>query len=802
MLHNYITIAWRNISKHKLFSFINIFGLAVGIAFTLLIGTYVWQELSVNAQLRNAGNQYIIQSKWKDPNMGYNLATIAQLPTALKEQYPHLVANYYHWDGVTSNISKGDKHFRESIQVGDSTFLKTYGFKLLHGDVNTALNDPFSVVITQDRAIKYFGKTDAVGQTVSIENFSGQKHDFVVTGVLQKTPKNSVINLNDNNISTFFLPAKAAAFLGRSLVGWNNNVVVGFLELTNGTKPADVERAMRSLLQKNASPQIAANLTPYLVPLKTYYLQANGGVVKTMLYTLSMIALFILLMAVVNFINICISRSSQRMKEMGIRKVLGGLRKQLIWQFLTESVLMVTFATLIALVIYALARPYFADILHTELAGLFSFPVYFYIIPVGLALLIGLAAGLYPALVLSSLKSIDSLKGKLDKVKDNVLFRKGLIAFQFTTAAVVLIGAVIISKQISLFFGKGLGYNKDYVVYAQVPRDWSKPGVQKLEDVRYRLAQLPQVAAVTLSWEIPDGMNGGSWQVSKMSDSPTQTFSSQLLVADGHYASTYGIPLKAGTFFTEPYSPADSAKVVINEKQAKALGYNNAALAIGQQFRSQAVQYPLTICGVVSDFQFGSMQSTIQPITFTNVNHVPFYRFFSIKLKPGNIETTLAALSKKWAETLPGAPFEYNFMDDALTKIYKTELQLKEASYLATTLAIIIVLLGVLGLISLSVQKRTKEIGIRKVLGSSVYNVIMLFLKDFLGTILLGGVIACPLAYWGMRSWLSGYANQVSITPTPFIVSVLALTVVTAILISIQTVKAALANPVKSLKSE
>lgn len=798
MLHNYFIIAWRNIIKHKLFSLINIFGLSVGLAFTFLIASYVYHELTINSDLKNAGNHYIIQSKWKDPNMGYVLTALASMPKALKDEYPNLVANYYHWDGVSSTVSKGDKHFRESLQVGDSTFLNIYGFKLLHGNASTALSDPFSAVITEDRAIKYFGKTDVIGETINIENFKGEKHDFIVTGVLAKLSKNSVTNLTDQSNSTIFLPERAANFLGRSLDGWNNTAIVGLLELKLGVKPSDLDKPMQRLIKLNTQPQISANLTPYLLSLKDYYRSAQT---KRMLYTLSIIALFILLMAVVNFINICISRSSQRMKEMGIRKVLGGLRKQLVWQFLIESVLMVLLSTLAAVAIYSLARPYFAELLAADLSGFFSFPLYAYLVLLALALIIGLLAGIYPAMVLSSLKSVDSLKGKFKTIKDNTLFRKGLIGFQFATAAVVLISAILISGQVSLFFSKSLGYDKDYVVYAQLPRDWSKSGVQKMEDIRYRLSQIPQIKTVSLSWEIPDGGNSGNLQVYKMSDNATQAFTSQLLLTDNQYAATYGIPLIAGEFFKPQYMQADSTKVVINEMQSKALGFKDPAKAIGQQFNAAGMA-PMTICGVVADFQFGGMSGRILPMTFLNVNQTPFYRYFSVKLKAGNLAANLNALQKKWAEVMPGAPFEYGFMDEALSRMYKTEIQLKKAAYLATGLSIVIVLLGVLGLISLSVQKRTKEIGIRKVLGSSVNDIIKLFMKDFLGTVVIAGLSACPLAYWLMQRWLADYAYKIDITPTPFIISITALLVVTGILIAIQTVKAALANPVKSLRTE
>ena len=799
MLHNYLIIAWRNIWKHKLFSLINIFGLAIGISFTLVIAVYVWQESTVNSQLRNADNQYLIRSKWRKDGMGYDFLTLAGLPQALKQNYPHLVANYYHWDGVTSNVSKGNKAFREGLQVGDSSFINMYGFKLLHGNAATALKDPFSVVITEEKALKYFGTADCVGQTLTIESFKGDKHDFMVTGVLAKYRKNSVTDIIERSNSTFFLPAEAAKFLGRDLDSWSNTVVAGLVELKKGVKPADLEGPMKTLIKANAPQQITSTLTPYLTNLQAFY--SKDPTVKKTLFMLSCIAVFILLMAIINFINICISRSSQRMKEMGVRKVLGGLREQLIGQFLTESVLIVAIATLLSPGIYVITQSFFSDLLSTEMTGVLSFPYFFYLGLIAFALLIGLLAGLYPAIILSSLKSVDSLKGKRDRVKDNVLFRKVLIGFQFTTAAVALIAAIVISKQIDLFFGKDLGYDKDYVVYAQLPRDWSKRGVEKMQHIRYQLSQLPQVKSVSLSWEIPDGNNSGYLQAYKTTENPEQGFSSQLLITDNGYAKTYNIPLKAGEFFKPDYVQSDSALVVINEAQSKALGFKSPQDAIGQKFNAQ-FNPTFTICGVVADFQFGAMTGAVMPITFMNVNQNNLYRYFSIKLKPGNTQANLTALQAKWTELLPGAPFEYNFIDDALAKIYKTEIQLKKASYLATGLAIVIVLLGILGLISLSIEKRTREIGIRKVLGSSINGIIVLFLKDFLGVVALAGIVSCPLAYWMMSTWLNGYAYKIPLNALPFGVSMLLLMIVTTLLIILQTMKAALANPVKSLRTE
>lgn len=255
MLKNYIKISWRNIIKNRFYSVVNIAGLSAGIAFTLLIAAYAWSELQVNRELKNFGNQYILQSKWKDPNMGIAFGTLAPLPKALKEQYPNLVANFYLWDGVMSIVSKADKHFREGIQIGDSTLLSMYGFKLLHGDARTALNEPFSVVITTNIALKYFGKTDVIGQTLTIENFKGATHDFAISGVMNRPANNSVTQLNDNNNSELFLPASAARFMGRNMDAWNNNTLVGYIELQTGVTPQQLDKPLHDLLQRYAPEQ-------------------------------------------------------------------------------------------------------------------------------------------------------------------------------------------------------------------------------------------------------------------------------------------------------------------------------------------------------------------------------------------------------------------------------------------------------------------------------------------------------------------------------------------------------------------
>jgi putative ABC transport system permease protein len=799
MFKNYFKIAWRNILKYKFHSLTNISGLAIGIAFAFLIGAYVWDAFQVNSSLKNESNQYIIQTKYGTDPFLY-LTTFGNLAKALKEQYPGLVANYYRWDGITSTVSKADKHFKEDIQINDSTIFSMYGFPVLYGNVKTAFNDPFSAVVTEEVARKYFGKTNVVGQTITIDNFSGGKHDFMITAVLKSTPDNSVTKVNDDNINGVLLPIASTNFFNRQIDSWSNTGIVSYVELQNGVTPKQLDEPIRHLLHQNTSTDLKQTHT-VLVSLNDYYFEVNNNLIEKMLYTLSCIAAFILLMAIINFINISISKASSRMKEIGVRKVLGGIKKQLVMQFLLESVLLVFFAILFALVIYQLMRPYLSNILGKEIPTLFSFPFYLYFIPILLALTIGLLAGIYPALVLSSLKSSEVIKGKLTSVKENILLRKSLVAFQFCIAAIVLIGSIIISKQVNYFFSKDLGYDKEYLLSAQVPRDWSAQGVAKMETIRNEITAMPQVSNASLSWEIPNGNNGNGAAYKAGQDSTAATYT-ELFTTDENYAATYKVPMAAGNFFTnkETY---DSSKIVINETFAKTFGWKNAHDAINQQIKLQGYGNTIfTISGVVKDFHLWSMQGSIPVMTFVNVKLNPFYRYLSIRLKPGNIPDEINELQKKWSALMPGAPFEYRFMDEMLQKIYSTELQLQQAAYTSTVLALIIVLLGVVGLISLSIQKRTKEIGIRKVLGSSVAAIILLFIKEFLLVIVIGGFIAFPLGYLIMNKWLQNYAYRIHITASPFVISIVCLGLITVLIICIQTIKAAMANPVKSLRTE
>ncbi|RYZ50812.1 MAG: FtsX-like permease family protein, partial [Chitinophagaceae bacterium] len=515
----------------------------------------------------------------------------------------------------TSTVSKGDRIFREGLQIGDSTLLTMFGFTLLHGDRMTALTEPFSVVVTEEKAVKYFGRKDVVNETITIEDFSGARHDFKITGVLAMPSPNSVIHLTPENDNQFFIPEASAAFFGRGLDAWNDAYKVGYIELQKGVAPTDLVRPMQDLLAKNAPPEMTANMQPFLLPLKSYYLNQFDGMVKKMLYAVSLIAFFILLMAIVNFVNISIGNAATRIKEIGIRKVMGSLRRQLVLQFLVESIVLVAISAAVALVIYSLGRPLLSQLLDKDIPSLTSFPLYFIIVPILLVILIGLLAGIYPAFVLSKLTATDAVKGKLQSVNANIFLRKTLVGFQICTASLVFIGVVVTIQQVNLFFSKNLGYDKDLVVSVQVPRDWSPKGVQKMLTVRNELQQLPETELVSLSYSIPNGMSAGSTLVFTQGREETQPIAMETLSADENYGLVYNIPLLAGRYHKQL---SDSLGIVLNQSAVAALGFKKPEEAVGKTAFLPG-RFPVTILGVTRDFHFSSMRQGIQPLLLLHV---------------------------------------------------------------------------------------------------------------------------------------------------------------------------------------
>lgn len=806
MLQNYLKIAWRHLLRRKFYTLLNIVGLAIGITFALLIGSYVWSEFQVNRQLQHPGQQCLVQSRWKTENMGMAITTLAPIGPALKAQYPALVANYYRFYGVSATLSKGTRHFRESIQIGDSTLLTMFGFALAQGNPHTALTSPNALVLTEAKALKLFGKTDVLNQSLTVETPQAGKQVFLVTGVLKPLPPNSVTHLLAES-NEVFMSLRSVDYFGPNVFSWQNQFIVSYVELQPGVTPQDLAKPLAQLIATNTPPAIQQNLTAYVTPLTDYYLQSNNGLIRNLIGTLSVVALFILLMAVVNFITISMGSASSRLREIGVRKALGGLPIQLTVQFLSEALALTTVATLVSVGLYFLFRPLFGDIVGKSIPSFTELPWRYSWLLLLLILAVGGLAGGYPALHLAAYSSVDSLKGNRTSpahrsVSAGSLLRRSLVTVQFAIAIFVFVGAVVVSRQIAYFFNTNLGFNKEAVLtVSSLPRNWSRDGVARMQTARDELARLPGVQSASLSFEIPNGNVGNSGLLYPEGQDSTQAVPMKTMTTDEHFAQTYQIGLRSGRYFHYGQGSYDSTSLVVNEAAAKALGYRTPEAAVGQLVRFQGFPRTYQIRGVVQNFHVGTMHEAIQPLAIGQVQALPIYRFFSFRLT-GNTKQAVASLAEKWRELFPDAPFDFAFIDQTLQTLYQTELQLEKAAYLATALALLIVILGVTGLVSLSVSRRTKEVGIRKVLGASVPSVVILFLNEYTWVLLVANAIAWPLGYWVVTDWLADYAYHTTVTWLPFVQVGLGLAALTALVVSLQVIKAALMNPVKSLRAE
>lgn len=805
MLKNYFLIAVRNLKRHKLFSFINVLCLSLGITFSLLIVAYIFKQRNVNAGLRNVSNQYLIKSNWKVQNMGLEITTLGPLAKALKEEYPGLVSNYYRYNPVTNVVSAGHNYFKEDISIGDTTLVSMYDFPLAHGDKRHAFRDNNSAVITERMAIKLFGRTDAIGDRISVQTLvNNKKQDYVVSAVLKDLPYNTITGLIGDTYDVF-LPFAGNRYYqgGDPSLSWSSIYEVGFIELKEGVTPADMQKPLRLMLAKNAPEIIRSNLQVELAPVREYFLEDNNGAVNKMIATLALIGGFILLMAVINFVNISIGTSTYRLKEIGLRKVLGGNKRQLVLQFLSESGLLALLAGIISLLGYSLLRPVFNQLLNTSIAGLNEFGWFEFICLFAFILVVGMVAGFYPALVLSSSKIALSVKGKMSTVGSGALVRKSLLVTQFTLTIIVFIGALSVSRQVSYIFNKDLGYNKEQLlVVTAFPKQWDSTGVMRMDGIKRRLQELPVVNSATLAFEVPDRKPPNVLPLMPVGGNATQPLNLPTINVDEDYATTYGIKIKTGTFFNQDKGAFIPGQVVLNESAARSLGLDINS-AVGQQLKFPAsLGGSLTVAGIVGDYNYSNIQEGIEPLAFMHVKDALSYRYLTLRLNPGNIGQAMTAIKQKWKEATPASPFEYFFMDDKFQSLYMSELQLKKAANVATVLNLVIVLMGVFGVVAFTLTRRHKEIAVRKVLGANAPVIIGLFWKEYGLTILISNLLAWPVSYLVINNWLDNYQYRVQQDIFSYLVVGASVLCLALLVITIQCLKVAGSSPVTALRAE
>ncbi|MFL5809254.1 MAG: FtsX-like permease family protein, partial [Flavisolibacter sp.] len=554
---------------------------------------------------------------------------------------------------------------------------------------------------------------------------------------------------------------------------------------------------------KYTAENIHKNLSTELAPVKDYYLNDHDGAARRMIVILSIAAVFILLMAVINFVNINIGTSSYRLKEIGLRKVFGGDRKQLIVQFIAEAMVLTLMAAILSLIAYQLLRPVFSQVLNTSLESLFEFSTSAILYLLVLVFATGFIAGIYPAFVLSSSQVITAIKGKPETVRGGLTLRKTMLTVQFTLAIIVFVCALTVSGQVNYIFTKDVGYDKEQILVITVfPKQWDSIGTNKMIDIRNNLMQLPFVKNASLSFEIPDRKPPGSFEME-----PVNKVGRKVLITSGgvdeNYAGTFAIKLLRGSCFDQNgvFIPN---QIVLNESAVKALGLTMET-AVNTQLRTgTATGSPssLTVAGVIKDFNYSSLLEPIGPLAFFNVRDAQAYRYLSLKLNTINITETVTRIQNKWKELSPGAPFEYSFMDEKFQSLYRSELQLKKATTIATMFNLIIVFLGIFGVVAFTLVKRTKEIAVRKVLGANVKNIILLFVRDYTWVMLLANGIAWPLTYLITNKWLEQYAYRIKPDISVYLIVCFSVFAASLLIIAVQSLKAGLANPVKSLRSE
>lgn len=795
MLKTYLKIAFRNFWRYKAFSFINVLGLAIGMASCFFIFLYVRFEFSYDSFHKNADRTYrlvadITNSTGTHP--GYQ--TSAPMARSIKASFPEVqsVTRVIPADVL---VVKGDIKFQEENALwADSSFFSIFDFPLKYGDPKTALIEPNSLVFSETAARKYFGNANPVGQSLLL---SGLKLHARVTGVMKDIPENSHIKA-DMLIS---MSTYTQSFQPDIEPDWNALIYYSYLLLEKGANPKKLEAGFPALLARDASAYMNKGnqqYTMFLEPLKDIYLRSSRGAPETgslhNLYVFSLIAIFLLLIACVNFINLTTARSMERAKEVGIRKVSGAVKTQLITQFLMESLCLSLIALVIALLLAGFSFPFF-----NQVAGkTISTGIFVQTRSIGWLLLlsigIGLLAGIYPAWVLSSFNPISVLKGRFVSGSRGVILRKMLVMFQFTISIALMVGVIVVYSQVHFMRSQPLGFNKDQLlvldnVYQDIPA------------LKQQLSEIPGVLALSASTSVPgkDYNNSITDQTSiENSKGEIQHDNIATYNVDYNFIKTYQIGLAAGRGFSREFHNDSLHALILNMTAVRNLGYSSADQVIGKQFNQEGTTG--IIIGVVDDFHFHSLKETVQPLALRT--GLDYWQFMTLRLDASNLPSTIKAIREKWEQTNTIRPFNNFFLDQTFDQKYRSEERFGSLFLFFVILAIFISGMGLLALASYSTLQRNKEIGIRKVLGASVLGIVTLLTSDFIKLVIISFIIATPLAWYFMNSWLEDFPYRIQITWWMFASAGIAAIIIALATVSLQAIKAALMNPVNSLRSE
>lgn len=800
MLKNYLTVAFRNLRDHKAYSFINIAGLAVGVACCMLILLYVLDELSYDRFNRNYDRIYRVVADLKMEGREVDMATTpAPVGPALVSEFPEVVQ--YARVSPTPNMLIRYKNnvFNETrFFWADSTLFDIFTVKFLEGNPKTALRRHHCVVLTESLAKKYFGSEDPIGKIMNFEDGT----PYTVTGVIEDCPANSHFQYD------MFASMSSADFARNR--SWLGGGFYTYILLRDGASAASLQHKFPALIRKYAGPQLYRALgitfsdwqkkgnsykfrlerlaSIHLYSHLDYEMGPNGDI--KYVYMFSVIALFILMIACINFMNLSTARSSVRSREVGVRKVLGSSKTQLVRQFLSESFLLTSISVLVAVTLVELILPLFNILSGKHLTtGYFN---NWLALPVLLAtvLVVGLIAGSYPSFFLSSFQPARVLKGHDTRSKGNLL-RSGLVVFQFAISIVLFISTFVVYHQLMYIQNAKLGFDKDHILVVQ--RAWALES--HADAFKHELMKNGDILDASNSTNIP-GVTFGENVFRAENTQGAQQYLMSMMSSDYDFAKAMGLEVDEGRYFSRQF-PSDSFAVVLNESAVRMFGLTDP---VGKRIFFVGSDKPFEIIGVVKDFHYESLHERIRPLVITlYIGQTPY---LPIRFRTSNISGLLSFIKGEWKKFVPGKPFEYYFLDQDISRLYRAEQQTGEVFTAFSFLAILIACLGLFGLAAFTAERRTKEIGIRKTLGSSIAGIVFLLSKDFTKWVLIANVIAWPVAYYFMNNWLKDFAYRIELNPWTFVLSgVLALTIA-EVTVGFHAMRAAAANPVEALRYE
>ncbi len=816
MFQNYLKVAWRNLMKSKIFSFINIIGLSVGLTCCMLITVYLYNEVSYDKYHKNINQLYQLGTVFvKDGKEDRTPNTPAPMAAAMKQEFPEISETarlmvLFAEDKTLLQYKESNaapKSFYETKgYVVDASFFKLFTYNFIEGDAATALKEPNTIVLSEEIARKFFGNQPALNKVIHMNSNTNGEYDFKITGVYRPIDKPSQID------ARFFISIPGGNMeqmikQQTDMVG--NNMFSTFFLLKPGSNAEKLEAKFPAFVVKYIGTGLKAAgfyKKQFLIPVKDIHLHAGmpndispvGSVAY--LYILASIALFTLLIACINFMNLSTARSSKRSAEVGIRKVLGAEKNSLVKQFLGESLMMSMIAFVFAFVIAKLLLPAFSNITGRNLSLDFSQQWFIIVGFLLLSVVAGLLAGSYPAFYLSSFQPVKVLKGRFTNSLSAVALRKALVVFQFIISVVLIIASVVIMNQMNYLRSTDLGFAKDQQIVIPLRSTTAKNIYTSLKnDIQNN--QFVQNAGAALYY--PGIVNPSDMGLYKEGKSVNNAAHVHTNWVDESLLQTLDIKPLAGRLFSKEFPSDTSERIILNEQAIKQIGFKSPQEAVGSKvyFDWRGQNYAWTVIGVVKDFHFQDLHVPIEPYGF-QLNNVPQYNYLIVHAKAADVSLLLKSINTSWHKLNPNEPFEYSFLDEDFQKNYDAENRLSAIVGYFTTIAILISCLGLFGLATFSAEQRTKEIGVRKVLGASVAGIVALLSKDFLKLVAISIVIASPLAWWIMHKWLQDFAYRTKISWTVFVITTVAALLIALITISFQAIRAAISNPVKSLRTE